>query len=101
MKGEHDVTVSVVNGCASQVAAFGLDSPEHDACMSSYSSSLRRWAAPTTTPNDTSMQDCLPAIAGEPTETRTLSASGHRCNKEMGVVPVSYTHLTLPTTPYV
>jgi len=72
------------------IFSIGLDSPGHDACMSmsSFSSSLRRWAAPTTTPNDTSMQDCLPAIAGEPTETRTLSASGHRCNKEIGIVPL-------------
>ena len=83
--GGEAVPVAPVN-----VFSIGLDSPGHDACMSmsSFSSSLRRWAAPTTTPNDTSMQDCLPAIAGEPTETRTLSASGHRCNKEIGIVPL-------------
>ena len=83
--GGEAVPVAPVN-----IFSIGLDSPGHDACMSmsSYSSSLRRWAAPTTTPNDTSMQDCLPAIAGEPTETRTLSASGHRCNKEIGIVPL-------------
>jgi hypothetical protein len=88
LKGGRDVTVYVVNGCASQVTAIDLDSTVHDACMPSYSLSLRRWAAPPTTPNDTSMQDRLPTIAGEPTETRTLSASGHRCSKEIGIVPL-------------
>eukprot|EP00617_Octactis_speculum_P001919 CAMPEP_0185791998 /NCGR_PEP_ID=MMETSP1174-20130828/158689_1 /TAXON_ID=35687 /ORGANISM="Dictyocha speculum, Strain CCMP1381" /LENGTH=168 /DNA_ID=CAMNT_0028487011 /DNA_START=1 /DNA_END=507 /DNA_ORIENTATION=- len=82
--GGGDVTIYDISDYANYDAAIDLDPPMHDTYMPFTSSSLRCWAAPPTTPNETSMQDRLSTLVGKWTETRTFQSLSHRCDADWG-----------------